>query len=83
MPKIPEGRISVYSSEDYIESEKMHKENYKEIHNLTRNILDICQDRTIRAKVIQVLEFTYQKELDCQKNINIELSGTEDEKISE
>jgi len=42
-----------YTEEDLIEIEKIHRENYKEIHNLTRNILDITRDKDIRYKLIQ------------------------------
>jgi hypothetical protein len=63
-----------YTSEDFIESEKIHKENYKEIHNLVRNIFDKCQDKNLRTSMIKVLEFIYDKEITCQKDINIEAS---------
>lgn len=67
-------QIKRYTSEDIIESEVIHRENYKEIHNLVRNVFDKCQDKSTRKDLIKVLEFVYSKELECQKDINIEAS---------
>ena len=68
-----------YTEEDLIEIEKIHRENYKEIHNLTRNILDMTRDKDIRCKLIQLLEVIYDKEVFSQKDIDI----SEKIKISE
>lgn len=72
----------IYTSEDLIESEKIHRENYKEIHNLVRNVFDICQDKNLRIKLINILEFVYDKEIICQKDINIEASNDQIENAS-
>jgi hypothetical protein len=75
MPEV----IKRYTSEDIIEIEKIHQENYKEIHNLIRNVFDRCPDKNIRVDLIKILEFVYDKEIICQKDINIETSTDQSE----
>lgn len=60
-----------YTEEDLIEIEKIHKENYKQIHNLTRNIFDITTDKVERSKLMELMSFVYGKELFCQRDIDI------------
>ena len=69
-----------YTEEDLIEIEKIHRENYKQIHNLTRNIFDITSDKVVRSKLLELMSFVYGKELFCQKDIDI---SKKDIKISE
>jgi bifunctional DNase/RNase len=76
------GRITVYSAEDMTELQRMHRDNYKEIHNLTRNIFDKCTDKIIRKHIVDILDFVYAKELECQKDINIEASDCESNNAS-
>lgn len=69
-----------YTEEDLIEIEKIHKENYKQIHNLTRNIFDITSDKVVRSKLMELMSLVYGKELFCQRDIDI---SQKDIKISE
>lgn len=69
-----------YNDEDLIEIEKIHKENYKEIHNQARKIFDISSDKVVKSKLLELLGFVYDKEKICQKDID---ESIEDIKKSE
>lgn len=58
-----------YNDEDLIEIEKIHKENYKEIHNKAREIFDISSEKNVRSKLLKLLNLVYDKEITCQKDI--------------
>ena len=56
-----------YTEEDILELQKIHRDNYKNIHNLLRNMFD----NTSRYNLIKIMEYVYQQEVFCQKDINI------------
>lgn len=60
-----------YTEEDLIEIEKIHKENYKQIHNLIRNVFDKSMEQSVRKDLLKLMEFVYGKEIFCQKDIKI------------
>lgn len=60
-----------YTEEDLIELQRIHRNNYKIIHNLIRNIFDKTVDKQIRADLLKVMEYVYNQEVFCQKDINI------------
>lgn len=60
-----------YTEEDILELQKIHRDNYKNIHNLVRNIFDNTSDKLIRANLMKIMEYVYQQEVFCQKDINI------------
>lgn len=68
-----------YTEQDLIEIEKIHRENYKEIHNFIIDILDITIDKVVKNKLNELLQIVYEKEFFSQKDINI----SENIKISE
>jgi hypothetical protein len=82
MPSMYDNKKMCYTAEDYIESEVIHRENYKEIHNLIRSALDMCQDKMLKRILIGILIFVYDKQINCQKNINIEASNDQIENAS-
>lgn len=60
-----------YTEEDLMELQKIHREHYKIVHNLIRNIFDKTVDKQIRADLLKVMEYVYNQEVFCQKDINI------------
>ncbi len=67
----------IYTSEDFIENEKIHASNYKECHDLGMNaFILLCAGNVQAAKdaISRMLSNIYDKEITCQKDINIEAS---------
>lgn len=60
-----------YTEEDILELQKIHRDNYKNIHNLVRNIFDNTSDKLIRTNLMKIMEYAYQQEVFCQKDICI------------
>ena len=60
-----------YTEEDILEIQKIHRDNYKNIHNLLRNTFDYCTDKQTREKLIKIMEYVYKQEIFCQKDICI------------
>lgn len=60
-----------YTEEDIMELQKIHRDNYKIIHNFARNIFDKTVDKQIRASLLKLMEYVYTQEVFCQKDINI------------
>ncbi len=56
-------------TKNYIENEKIHQSNYIEIHNLIQKIFYKNKDKMLTKEFIQLLSYTYEKYMDCQKNI--------------
>lgn len=64
-----------YTEEDLIEIEKIHRESYKQIHNLVRNVFDISTENNVKKHLIKIMELVYSKEVFCQKDIQISESA--------
>lgn len=60
-----------YTEEDLMELQKIHRDNYKIVHNFARNIFDKTVDKQIKTDLLKLMEYVYTQEVFCQKDINI------------
>lgn len=60
-----------YTEEDILELQKIHRDNYKNIHNLIRNIFDKSTEENVKSDLMNAMGYVYSQEVYCQKDINI------------
>ncbi len=60
-----------YTDEDLIEIEKLHRDNYVEIHKKILKIYDSCDNKSIKTMLEELENLVYDKEADCQRDIII------------
>ncbi len=60
-----------YTEEDLMEIEKIHRDNYIQIHDLARNILYKTNEKYTRERIREILSLVYSKAMFSQKDINI------------
>ncbi|MNV90714.1 hypothetical protein D3C71_1851240 [compost metagenome] len=72
MPEIYKGRKKIYTSEDFVELQRLHKDNYTIILNAVKSLADTLNNKLILKDLNEIECFAYAKALECLTDIKIE-----------